>query len=431
MDERITAFIEDLKKYLKGLPEEEIQEAVNYYEEYLSDALDAGKDLDTILNQLDSPQKIAAMVRTEASILRTQKNPGLRNYASVLRNAFNIVTTPLAFLLLAVFVIASFSIVVSFFTISLCTFTGALIFAFSIINQAFTVSHQDIMGIAGALGLGVLGAGFLLFLSYVFFKLGRLLIRASAWLVRKMMRKPSSFVPETESEQGIVNRRRSHALPIFSVIMLTGLIMFSVSGLLLKYWMIFNSMKPLGVEVYTMEFDPAQVDKISAVTTHTNIKLVRGLGEKISMSYEQADWLEHEVELNGREIRFNEKTNGRLPLFQLAQIHENSTELTITIPENFNLQSINVESYGGFIYIEDLVENIEANTMSGKIYLDNENVKEDYSLRAFTGAGTIDVNGNREGQKTDRGLEFNQNTGAEKIIELTSARGGISIAGPQ
>jgi len=431
MDERITAFIEDLKKYLKGLPEEEIQEAVSYYEEYFSDALDAGKDLDTILNHLDSPQKIAAMVKTEASIIRTQKNPGLRNYASVLRNAFNIVTTPLTFLLLAVFVIASFSIVVSFFVISLCAFAGALIFFFIIINQAFTAFNQDVMGIVGAIGLGILGAGFLLALSYVFFKLGRLLIRVSVWLVRKMMGKPGRIVPETEREQNTVKRIWSHALPVFAVIMFTGLIMLSVSGLLLKYWMIFNSMKPLGIEVHTMEFDPAQVDKISAVTTHTNIKLVRGSGDKISLSYEQTDWLEYEAELNGREICFNEKSNGRLPLFQLTQLHENSAVLTISIPENFSLQSIDAESYGGIIYIENLVENIEASTMSGKIYLDNKNVKEDCSLRVTAGAGTIEVNGKKEGQETDKGLEFSRNTGDEKTIELTSARGGIFITWPQ
>lgn len=59
MDNRITIFIDKLKYQLKDLPEEEVLEAVNYYEEYLNDALDAGNDIDSIISKLEPTEKIA------------------------------------------------------------------------------------------------------------------------------------------------------------------------------------------------------------------------------------------------------------------------------------------------------------------------------------------------------------------------------------
>jgi hypothetical protein len=39
-----------------------------------------------------------------------------------------------------------------------------------------------------------------------------------------------------------------------------------------------------------------------------------------------------------------------MPLFQLVQLHQNSADLVITLPADFDPMSIEVESYGGYIY---------------------------------------------------------------------------------
>ena len=57
MQEKIKAFLDSLKSNLAGLPEPEIEEALNYYEEYLYDALDEEGHRE-MLSQMDPPEKL-------------------------------------------------------------------------------------------------------------------------------------------------------------------------------------------------------------------------------------------------------------------------------------------------------------------------------------------------------------------------------------
>lgn len=431
MDDRITAFIESLKKHLEGMPQEEIRQAVSYYEEYLFDAREAGKDIIEVLAQWDSPEKIAAMIRTETSIVRAQQNPGLRNYTRVLPNAFRMVTTPFAFLLLTVFVLASYTLVVGFFTIALATFAGAVAFSAGLAYQAFTAESQNTMGILGALGMGLLGSGILLLLSYVFFKLTRLLIRASTGVIRRFMRKPDRPLPQKERVEALRKSGWKRVTSVCLAIALTGLILFSVSGLPVKYFTLFNSMKPREFTLKTVEFDPAQVERVSLVTTNTLIKLVRGTGDKMVVTYEKIDWLDYDLTLQEKQLSFKERSNGRLPLFELAQLHENSLELTVAIPEGVDLQEIRAESYGGFIVIDGLSQNIKAVTQSGKITLNDPHAAGKYNLKARTGAGDLVIDGRNIEKNGERNWSFIRSyirdQGASDTIELTSARGSIFI----
>ena len=198
MYDRASSFIESLKNQLEGVPEEEIQEAISYYEEYLNDAAEAGKDVDEILARLGSPQEIAAMIRTEASIAKVQRSPGLKNFNSAVRYAFAGVTTPFAVLLLSICVALSYGIVAVFFVGAFAISAAAVVATLGLVYQAFDIPAKFTLEILGTLGLALFTAGILLLAAYMLYKLGKLFIKISASMVGLIMKKPQR--PKTEPD---------------------------------------------------------------------------------------------------------------------------------------------------------------------------------------------------------------------------------------
>jgi uncharacterized membrane protein len=78
MDNKKTEFLKNLEENLTELPEEERKNALLYYEEFLQDACDSGKDLDEVIKQLGTPQEIVSFLKAEESFYQAQKKPGSR-----------------------------------------------------------------------------------------------------------------------------------------------------------------------------------------------------------------------------------------------------------------------------------------------------------------------------------------------------------------
>lgn len=64
-------FLSELKKYLYGLPEEEIKESLDYYAEIIDDRIEDGADEETAVDGVGKPWIIAGSVRSEK--LKTEK----------------------------------------------------------------------------------------------------------------------------------------------------------------------------------------------------------------------------------------------------------------------------------------------------------------------------------------------------------------------
>jgi Predicted membrane protein len=427
MNEKIINFIEDLRRQLQGIPDQEINEAVGYYEEYLNGADEAGKDIDEILLSLGSPDKIASMIRAEVSIAIAQQSPGLKNFASVLKNAFHGVTTPFKVFLLSIVIVISFSIVAVFFAGSLVVLIGTLILGAGLIYQAFTIPSRYLLEISGTLGLALLVSGICLLAALGLYKLGRLFVKLSSQLIHLMVRRPGKPAPEVNSPKGQRKYGSKRTAFVFLIVSAVGLTLFSISGMPLKFFTIFNSMKPEHFITRTVEFDPGKVNKISLTTAHSCIKLTRGSSDKITVSYEQPEWMDYELSNSGSMLSFYEKSNGRFPLFRLITLHESRTELAISIPEGYSPDIINVESTGGFVYITGLAENINVKTYSGSIFFNSKGMEGSYNIEGITESGAIDVNGTAAGQKTGRGFEYYKNTQSNKTINIQSSRGSINI----
>jgi hypothetical protein len=329
--------------------------------------------------------------------------------------------------LFSIFIFISYGTVVILFAGAFTVFAGAVVIALGFIYQAFTIPFRFLPEIIGTLGMGFFGAGVCFITAYGLYLLGRLLIRLSTRSVRWMLKKPGKPMPELDSRQ-LAKKTNSKRIALACVVLsVAGLVLFSVSGLPVKFFTIFNSMKPQNITLKTAEFEPGVISKISAVTAHSHIKLSRNTSDKIIVSYEQPDWLDYELGSSGSMLSFYEKSNGRLPLFDLSTLHESRTELAISLPEGCNPEVLTLESKGGFVFIENLVENIVVKTYTGGISLDTREVQDKYNVMASTENGYIEVGGSQAGQKTGMGTEYYLDVKSDKTIELKSSRGNIII----
>lgn len=437
MDERVIDFIDRLKRCLADLPPEEINKAVSFYEEYLNDAHDAGKDIDDILVRMDPPEKIAEIIRMESNINRAQHNPGLKNFTRVLQNAFRGATRPVSIFAVSIYAVTSYSLVIMFFAGAFITLLGAIVSSITLIYHAFTIRYVAEM--IGAIGIAIFCAGIFLLVSLGLYLLGRLLVRLSAKAIPLIVKNPGNPMPQMNKKSSFNYIKAKKAAFTFIAVSLAGLILSLVTGLPVKYFIIFNSMKPQNIEVRTEAFDSKDIKLVFITTEHSNIRVSYHNADDIIISYEQPDWLDYKLQKNEDSIRFVESTNGRLPLFELVKIHQSATEVTLLIPEGMDLEGIILGSTGGYIYLENVVENVRVKTFSGNIFIQTSeanlknNTGNDFgdqaqvSISASTQAGYIIVDGRQVERNSNQKTEYSNNLPAGKNIELTSTRGNIQI----
>ncbi len=429
MDERIVGFLDLLRANLTNIPDDEKNDAINYYENFLNDASEEGKDLDEVLSQLDSPESIAETIKTEANFNLAEQNPGFRSFNRVVKNALHTVTTPFTNIMLYLVVALSYVTVAFVFAGAFISLIASVVFGFELIYEAFTIPSKYALEIAGTFGMAFLCAGILFLTAFGLYKLGRLLIRVSLKLVRKVIKKNLKKAPLKNENYPARKLVWSKKIVISSVIIsILGLILFSISGLPVKYFTIFNSMKPDNVVTRTTEFNPAEINKISITTQHSCIKILRNKTNKIMVSYEQPDWLDYEIKKSGSMLSFYESSNGSLPLFKISRLHESRTEVTVSIPESYSPGIISAESTGGFISVIDLLENIKAKTYSGQIHITNKNIPDTYNISAGTEVGKIEVNGAKAGNNTGSGIEYFVDHKSPITMDIISSRGDIYIS---
>lgn len=457
MDEQIKKFLSDLKLSLEGLPEAEADEALNYYEEYFNDALDEGKSAEELLTHLDSPEKIAATIKAEASIKKAQISPGLKNYSRVLRYARTGVTKPFSLLMFSIFIIITYSIAILLFCSSIVSALAALILFPGSIYEAANIPSIYTAEIIGTLSSGAFSAILCVLLAYGLYRLCSIFIKASSGLVGRMLKKPRKQTPENSGLPVESKKSPKLFLRISLIAAAASLAISMASGLPIKLFRIFNSDKPGSIEIQKWELDQGDIGRISIHTIHSHIRLEKGSSEKIQISYEQPDWLEPEISSRDGQLIFTEKSNGRLPLFSLVSLHENRTDLVIALPSGFDLNELELESRGGYVHMDSVDHSAHVKTYTGNIYIDTgsgsnvdsdqgNNISSDGSsgsntssgggststkgsteIRASTSTGTIRQNGKDVGIKASNGTEYKVPGQSPVDIKLETSMGSIYI----
>jgi hypothetical protein len=339
------------------------------------------------------------------------------------------ITKPFFALFMLIFIIISYSLVITFFAGALVSIIGAAAVTLAFVYEAFKIPSEFAMEMVGTVGAGLLGGSICFLTSFGLYKLARLFIRISVRMAGTMVKKSGEQLRPIKKPH--VKKVHSRLLLYASLIVfLSGIVLFSVSGLPYRYFTIFNSMKPESVNVVTSGHNPVNedIEKINVSTAHSHVRLLYNNSDEIIISYEQPDWLDYSVSIDGDTLSFHENSNGRLPLFELVSMHESITQVTVLIPKNYNPEIILIKSKGGSIYLENVMENIEVITYTGGIELEKPDTADNIYINVITRTGNIEAEGIPAGHESSRGIEYSVgNSKADKTILLESSRGDIII----
>ena len=155
-------FLTELKKYLSGLPETEIEESLDYYAEIIDDRIEDGDDEERIVADLGAPHEIAGKIRGEKMQPMPQKAPAEKSKKKL--SAGVIVLLALGSPIWLSLLIAAVAILISVYAV-MWSVVGSLWSAVGALGGAglaglLLLPKYLIMGEIGA-GIAVLGAGFL------------------------------------------------------------------------------------------------------------------------------------------------------------------------------------------------------------------------------------------------------------------------------
>ncbi len=476
MDAKLMAFLDELRLQLNGLPEAEKAAVLDYYQEHLNDASYDGVSPEDLLAKLDTPANIAASIKAEVSIKNVRSKPDLKNYSKAVKYSRSRITRPLSVFLFSILIFTTYTIAVCLFIITVASVAAACIILSVFVAEALKIPSQYVPEIISSLGMGVFFAGLMLLTAYGLFKLTGLSVRLSTRLIARMLkRNPAAASPSDPKQiysKDIPSKDTRHrlsgsAIPaiakrdvagvkvidsagardtqedgastaeridlkglilkIVMAISASGLLISLLTGLPVTLFMLYNSVAPSNIVLEEWAYSSEDVNSVSINTTHSNIRLKKGSSDKIEIEYEKADWLEPEISCANGRLEFEERSNGRMPLFRLLSLHENSAELTILLPADFKPNELKLESRGGFIYIDSTEFPVEAKTYTGFIYVDSFADNESAAVKARTSAGFIQAAGEKAGTKTTDGTVYTLNVQNDVLIQIETSRGNIFI----
>lgn len=185
-------FILALNKKLKFMNTQEKEEAINYYQEYIDDALDSDKDWEEISKSLGTPDEVAAKIKADYSVKKVKEKPSLSNSIKLLFAVLGLffigipIAIPIAIGLLSIvlaIVIVIFAILITLIAviisviIALCALFG---FAISLLVT------NPVAGI-GLLGLVLVGTGVIILFTYGVIRLTSIIFILLAKLIKKII----------------------------------------------------------------------------------------------------------------------------------------------------------------------------------------------------------------------------------------------------
>jgi uncharacterized membrane protein len=167
-------YIRQLGKHLKKVPEQERNEALAYYAEYIADAGPEGEQ--QVMDNLGSPARLAASIRSDLAVLALDENePGLKKgLSAVWIGVLGVLAAPVALpLAIAAFAVI-FSIFISIFAVCFSLIVGAI--AVLVSGLACFVFGIVLIPQSGPTALFYIGGGLVVMAIGFFFCLGMILL---------------------------------------------------------------------------------------------------------------------------------------------------------------------------------------------------------------------------------------------------------------
>lgn len=192
-------FLTRLGNALLSLPQEERAQALNYYREYIEDAVEAGRTEEEVTASMDAPETIAAQLRRESAFAVAAAKPTPRNTSRALIAALGILSLPIT-LPLGIAIIAIAAAILALL-LSLVIAAVAVIVAVVVMGIMFGLRNIWLLGsgavtggsVAFMIGSGLIGLALSILAVIVLVLLVQGICRAMAgffrWIGRKLAQK--------------------------------------------------------------------------------------------------------------------------------------------------------------------------------------------------------------------------------------------------
>ncbi len=380
------AWLDGLRAAL-GLPASEGDRAeaealVAFYEEFLADAVEAGKPEAEVLARLGEPGAVAALSLAERSLREAERRPGPFRLATAARKTLGR-TAPLAGR-----VALSLASLVPFLAGMTCYLGGFLLFL--AVPAAGWVAMDDLASVvspvpeAGVRYAGVLlaavgllvGAGWLLWAAGN--RLGRLTVRmlrasrgsgGAAGMASAATRATGAGTFAAPKERKPRRLLRTTGALLVAAVLWTGVVLLAGTGLAYDYFSLWNSMAPRSTVHAEPAFDAAGIGTIQVQGRNSRIRVVRIPGTSIRVLGDVPDWVRLFVAESDGTLVVAEQDNGRMPLFRILAIHEGVTDIEVGVPESFAVPSIRIVTQGGAVDIDVPADDLFVRTGTGPIRL--------------------------------------------------------------
>jgi len=391
MSEKIDGLMASLRAGLQDLPEEAVRPALDYWAEYIAEALEAGRSEEEILSRL-STEEIVAAIRAEASLVRAESRPGPLRLTgagrSVLRGLGG--TAGRASLLAAASV--PYTLAIGLYLCAVGSFLAVAASAGLTVYEITRMSASSAWERIGAAGLGLFAAGLLGALGLLLWLAANAITRVTLRVLRRGVHRSDAKEPPPAAPRspGRWKARRA-AFIVLLALGLLGLGLTIPARLPWSYVSIWNSMRPAALTERSWSFDPAEIRTLDLQTLSSGITVRVGSSDLITLRYEEPRWMSGAALRRGDGVSFSETSSGRLPYLEWVARHEGVTTLVMEVPEGYVPREVTLRSGSGPIEVAMPAETIRVETENGRLGFAASRYA--YGVRAMTRNGTISVSG--------------------------------------
>jgi uncharacterized membrane protein len=392
---------------LEGVPGESVRQALEFYEEYLAEAQEAGRSVDETLRSLGGVQEIVAQVRAEVRLSRAENSPGPFRMIGAGRQVFRGIADSAARFSPIVGASIPYTLTLGFYFIAGAALVGAVGSAVLLGYGITTMPGAFIREKIGVAGTAVFAAAFLTVLGLALWRIANGISRITLRVLRKGLRRDQRPGTRAESDRPRTGRVRL-AFLICGIAGLLGIGAMAFSGLPMKLFSIWNSQEPANLVVRTWSFSPDEIREIEVATLNSGIVLEVAArpADGIRVTYEEPDWLTGEPVMNNARLTFKETSSGMVPFMDVIAGHPGMTSVRIEVPRGYLARSVTLTSGSGSVSLAFPAESIRVETWSGSILFDAG--KAPYRIRASAPDGNILVQSQvQEGTSYEAGVGGN------------------------
>jgi uncharacterized membrane protein len=412
--------LEQIRERLADLPAGAVHRAMEYYEEYIAEAEEAGRSDEEILRRFGGIDEIVRDVRAEVSFERAETSPGPVRLAKAGGQALRGLAGSAARSSLFVGGAIPYLVAMLFYLCGAASLLGAVgvaaLAVYGILVPPLTYLRQ-IIGVAGA---GLLASAALVIVGLGIWSIGNAMTRLALRAFRRGRRRAA---PAT-SGSGTARPRRHGmrtAVIVFSIAGLLGIAALFSSGLPVTLFTIWNSARPSPLETRRWTYDSKDVRQIDVTTMSSSVSIVTAPEPRsgIQVTYEEPAWLAGSAGVDARRLRFRETSRGMLPFMDFLARHVGMTSLTITVPEGYRAELLAVTSIGGSVTLDIPAQTIQARTATGVIRF---TPKAPSRIRATAPTGRITVRGTAQSASVYIG-----GSSDGSAVDLNTSEGAIEI----